>query len=48
MELNLNDLLIRLLSVGNGGEKGLTKTVKEEEIVQLCGKRTLLCLFFPF
>ncbi|CAD5222760.1 unnamed protein product [Bursaphelenchus xylophilus] len=35
--LNLTDLLIRLLSVGNP-EKGLTKTVKDEEILTVCAK----------
>jgi len=37
MALNVNDLIIRLLGVGNP-EKGLTKSVKEAEIILLCSK----------
>lgn len=34
-EIDANDLILRMLSVGQPG-KGLTKTVREAEIVSLC------------
>jgi serine/threonine-protein phosphatase PP1 catalytic subunit len=37
MSLNLSDLIIRLLNVGNP-DKGLTKCVKEAEIITVCCK----------
>ncbi|KAM3717146.1 Serine/threonine-protein phosphatase PP1-delta [Dirofilaria immitis] len=37
VEININDLLLRLLSVGQPN-KGLTKTVREPEITLLCHK----------
>jgi len=37
MSININELILRLLSVGNP-EKGLTKSVKETEIISVCSK----------
>lgn len=40
-KLNINDLIYRLLCVGLP-DKGLTKTVKESEIITLCSKSVML------
>lgn len=37
MEVDINDMILRLLCVGNP-EKGLTKTVRASEIIALCGE----------